>query len=501
MPFSRSSGILLHPTSLPSRYGIGDLGPEARHFVDFLAASGQRLWQVLPLGPTGFGDSPYMCFSAMAGNPLLISLDILKDQGFLDEGDLAILQPYPTKVDYGRVIHEKIPLLRKAWSNFQERADKQERIAFDEFSQATGHWLEDFALFMALKEHYKGKPWVKWTKPLIIRKPSALKRAKQKHAETMGFHRFLQYLFHRQISDLKAYANQRQIKIIGDLPIYVAHDSAEVWAQPEYFDINHENGRPYAVAGVPPDYFSATGQLWGNPLYAWDKMRQDRYEWWVKRFEVLLGYVDAVRIDHFRGFEAYWRVPYGEKTAINGKWVPGPGEDLFRQLYERMGDLPIIAEDLGVITPEVEALRDAFNLPGMKILQFAFGSGDDNPYLPENYTENCVVYTGTHDNDTTLGWFQSLVEEERVLVLDYLKCDKPEQIHWEMIGLAFSSVAKMAIIPLQDLLGLGGNARMNTPSKGQGNWTWRFEQGNLTKALQKRLLGLTERSGRIVPHS
>ena len=432
----------------------------------------------------------------MAGNPLLISLEILRDRGLLDESDLASLPPYPMTVDFGRVIKEKLPLLKRAWANFRERADEQEKLAFEEFSKATAHWLDDFALFMALKEHYQGKPWVRWAKSLIKRKPDAISRAKLKHARTIDFQRFLQFEFHRQISDLKDYANQREIKIIGDLPIYVAHDSAEVWAQPEYFHINRDNGLPYAVAGVPPDYFSATGQLWGNPLYAWGRLRQDRYEWWVKRFEVLLGYVDAVRIDHFRGFEAYWRVPYGEKTAIHGKWVPGPGEDLFRRLYERLGDLPIIAEDLGVITPGVELLRDTFNLPGMKILQFAFGSGDDNPYLPHNYPENCVVYTGTHDNDTTLGWFQSLAEEERGTVLEYIKSGKPENVHWDMISLAFSSKAIMAIIPLQDLLGLGTQARMNTPSKAQGNWTWRFEPGSLTRELQTSLLDLTKRSAR-----
>ena len=497
MPFSRSSGILLHPTSLPSRFGIGDLGPEARRFVDFLAASGQQLWQVLPLGPTGFGDSPYMCFSAMAGNPLLISLEVLRDRGLLDRADLDALPAYPAvAVDYGRVIQEKFPLLRKAWLRFRAQAADEERGGYEAFCRAAAHWLDDFALFMALKEHYKGRPWVEWTKPLIKRTPDALGRARRKHAETMDFHRFLQFEFHRQIADLKAYANQRHIKLIGDLPIYVAHDSAEVWAQPGYFDINHDTGRPYAVAGVPPDYFSATGQLWGNPLYAWDKLQADGYEWWVKRFKALLDYVDAVRIDHFRGFEAYWRVPYGEKTAVNGAWVKGPGEALFKRMYERLGDLPVIAEDLGVITPEVEALRDGFKLPGMKILQFAFGSGDDNPYLPHNYQPNCVVYTGTHDNDTTQGWFRSLAEAERAVVLEYLKSDNPAEIHWDMIGLAFASAAEMAIIPLQDLLGLGAEARMNTPSKGQGNWAWRFAPGSLTAELQDRLLGLTEASGR-----
>ncbi len=451
---------------------------------------------MLPLGPTGFGDSPYMCFSAMAGNPLLISLELLRDKGFLEDADLAPLSPYPTPVDYGRVIKEKIPLLRKAWLNFRDRADAGERKAFEAFSASAAHWLDDFALFMALKEHYKGKPWVDWTKPLVMRTPAALSRAKRKHAKTIDFHRFVQFEFHRQIGDLKAYANRRRIKIIGDLPIYVAHDSAEVWAQPEYFDINRNTGRPHAVAGVPPDYFSATGQLWGNPLYDWERLKQDGYAWWAKRFTALLDYVDAVRIDHFRGFEAYWRVPYGEATAINGEWVKGPGEEFFKRLYERLGDLPIIAEDLGVITPEVEALRDGFNLPGMKILQFAFGADETNPYLPHNYTPNCVVYTGTHDNDTTVGWFQSLSEEERDAVLRYLKSNNPADIHWDMIRAAFSSEAKLAIVPLQDILGLDTQARMNTPSKGQGNWVWRFEPGSLTEELRKRLLELAVASGR-----
>lgn len=497
MPFSRSSGILLHPTSLPSRFGIGDLGPEARRFVDFLAEAGQQLWQVLPLGPTGFGDSPYMCFSAMAGNPLLISLEVLRERGYLDEADLDTLAPYPTKVDYGRVITEKLPLLRKAWLNFSERANAEERAALVAFSQSAAHWLDDYALFMALKEHYKGKPWTEWTKPLIKRTHAAISRAKIKNADTMEFQRFLQFEFHRQISDLKAYANQRHIKLIGDLPIYVAHDSAEVWAQPEYFDIDHGTGKPHAVAGVPPDYFSATGQLWGNPLYDWERLKQDGYAWWAKRFRALLDYVDAVRIDHFRGFEAYWRVPYGEPTAINGAWVKGPGEDFFKRLYETLGDLPIIAEDLGVITPEVEALRDGFKLPGMKILQFAFGSGEENPYLPHNYLDpNCVVYTGTHDNDTTCGWFASLGEEERAEVLAYLHCDEPGEIHWSMMQAAFASDAKIAIVPLQDVLGLGAEARMNTPSTGQGNWAWRFEPGSLTDALKAKLLQMTEASRR-----
>ena len=497
MPFSRSSGILLHPTSLPSRFGIGDLGPEAFAFVDFLADCGQRFWQVLPLGPTGYGDSPYMCFSAMAGNPLLISLEALRDKGLLEDNDLLQTAPYnPGKVDFGRVIAEKQPLLKKAWRNFRDHVTGDEQLEYQRFRTANDHWLDDFALFMALKEHYHGKPWTKWNLSLVKRKPDAIKKAGVKYATLMDFHRFLQFEFHRQIVALRAYANERKVGIIGDLPIYVAHDSAEVWAKPEYFDINKDNGMPYTVAGVPPDYFSATGQLWGNPIYNWGRLQQDNFEWWIQRFIVLLGYVDAVRIDHFRGFEAYWRVNYGEATAVNGEWVQAPGEALFQRLYDRFGYLPIIAEDLGVITPEVEQLRDNFNLPGMKILQFAFGTDDENPYLPPNYTENCVVYTGTHDNETTLGWFDSLTDAEQERVLEYLNSENPNTIHWDMADLAFKSVAKIAILPMQDILGLGSSARMNTPSKGDGNWTWRFETRLLTDEIRSRLRKLTVESSR-----
>ena len=487
----------MHPTSLPSRYGIGDLGPESYAFVDFLAASGQRLWQVLPLGPTGYGDSPYMCFSAMAGNPMLISLETLRDKAWLEDDDLNSLPPYPCSVDFGRVIKEKQPLLKKAWRRFRDHGSSEQKLAFTQFCETNAHWLDDFSLFMALKEHYHGKPWVNWALSLVKRKREELKKARAKNAALIGFHRFLQFEFHQQISALRAYANQKNISIIGDLPIYVAHDSAEVWAKPEYFDINQANGMPFTVAGVPPDYFSATGQLWGNPIYNWNQLQQEGFEWWIQRFIVLLGYVDAVRIDHFRGFEAYWSVKYGEETAINGEWINAPGEALFKRLYERFGYLPIIAEDLGVITPEVEQLRDNFNLPGMKILQFAFSTDDENPYLPPNYTENCVVYTGTHDNDTTQGWYDTLPAAEQKRVLKYLKSDTPKNIHWDMVELAFASIAKMAIVPLQDLLGLPGSARMNTPSKKDANWTWRFEPGRLTDDIQNKLLALTEKSGRV----
>ncbi len=498
MPFSRSSGILLHPTSLPSRFGIGDLGPEAFSFVDFLSASGQSLWQVLPLGPTGYGDSPYMCFSAMAGNPLLISLEVLRDKALLSDEDLNSLAPYPNTIDYGRVISEKFPLLKKAWRNFQTLGSPEQQVAYTQFCESNADWLEDFSLFMALKEHYHGKPWTKWNLSLVKRKRDAIKKAKIKYAKFMDFHCFLQFEFQQQIGALRQYANQKKISIIGDLPIYVAHDSAEVWATPEYFDINKDTGVLYTVAGVPPDYFSATGQLWGNPIYNWEQLKNDKFEWWIQRFIVLLGYVDAVRIDHFRGFEAYWSVKFGEETAINGEWIKAPGEALFNRLYERFGYLPIIAEDLGVITPEVEQLRDNFNLPGMKILQFAFSTDDENPYLPPNYTDNCVVYTGTHDNDTTKGWFESLTAEEKARVLKYLKSDKPENIHWDLINLAYSSVAKMAIVPLQDILGLPGTARMNTPSKKDRNWTWRFDLQMLTEEVLNKLKALTVESARTV---
>lgn len=501
MPFPRTSGILLHPTSLPSRFGIGDLGPEAYRFVDFLAESAQHIWQVLPLGPTGYGDSPYMCFSAMAGNPLLLSPELLRNQGLLDDDDLSNFPELPSSIDYGRVIPEKTKLLRKAWSRFQTRAGSADKAAFEAFLEKAAYWIDDFGLFMALKNRHGGKPWVKWDRSLARPGNGILRRLKRDLAAEIKYHKFLQFEFHRQIAALRAYANGLNISLIGDLPIYVAHDSAEVWARPEYFQLNPKTGNPVAVAGVPPDYFSATGQLWGNPLYNWKRLERENFGWWIRRFKAILDYVDAVRIDHFRGFESYWTIPFGEPTAINGEWTEAPGEQLFRQLRADLGDLPVIAEDLGVITPQVEALRDAFDLPGMKILQFAFGSGRDNPYLPHNYQSNCVVYTGTHDNDTTVGWYESLTrvdqEEIRRYIFEQTGGPSPEGIHWDMIRLAYESAARIAIVPLQDVLGLGKEARMNVPSRSWGNWIWRYSEGVLTDKLKGRLAALTADSGRL----
>jgi 4-alpha-glucanotransferase len=496
MPFPRASGILLHPTSFPSRHGIGDLGTEAYQFVDFLAASGQQLWQVLPLGPTGYGDSPYLSFSAMAGNPLLINPEQLRDNGLLTDADLDGSPEFPLQVDFGWVIHTKIPLLRKAFENFRAGASADQYQAFEGFCQAKADWLDDYALFRSIKDRHDGASWHTWDSSIAQRKPDALDHWRQQLTEEIFFHKFLQFEFFRQWTALKNYANQKGIQVIGDLPIYVAHDSAEVWAHPELFCLDEETGLPALMAGVPPDYFSATGQLWGNPIYNWERMEKENFKWWTERFQAMLDCVDITRIDHFRGFQAYWAVPKGETTAVTGEWMEAPGEEFFRILKDRLGELPIIAEDLGLITPEVEALRDQFAFPGMNVLQFAFDSGTDNPYLPFNYVHNSVVYTGTHDNDTTAGWFNKRSYEDQEKVWRYLGCAGPSGIHWDLIRLAFSSVSDTAIIPLQDLLGLDSDARMNSPSQEAGNWSWRYATGVLTEELRDRLRLLTETYGR-----
>ncbi len=497
MPFPRSTGILLHPTSFPSRFGIGDLGLEAYRFVDFLAQSAQQLWQVLPVGPTGYGNSPYMSYSAMAGNPLIISPDKLREQGLLAEEDNAELPTFPVeKVDFEQVVQTKIPLLKKAYENFKAKAAPVEQKEFAGFCETKAYWLDDYALFMALKDALEGASWHTWEPEIARRQPEALNHWRQRLAAEISYHKYVQFEFFRQWSELKQYANMRGIQIIGDIPIYVAHDSADVWAHREIFCLDENTGEAALMAGVPPDYFSATGQLWGNPVYNWDKLQQVEFKWWVQRFQAMLDYVDIIRIDHFRGFQAYWAVKLGETTAINGQWVEAPGFALFQVLNEKLGKLPVLAEDLGVITPEVEALRDRFEFPGMKILQFAFGSGSGNPYLPFIYPHNCVVYTGTHDNDTTVGWFNQLSNHEKEDVLRYLGCTSPEGIHWDLIRLALSSVANQAIIPLQDVLGLGTEARMNVPSKPVGNWEWRYQADTLTQEVGERLKTLTETYGR-----
>ncbi|XHX77286.1 MAG: 4-alpha-glucanotransferase [Stenomitos frigidus ULC029] len=494
---ARMSGILLHPTSFPSRFGIGDLGPQARDFVDFLAETGQRLWQVLPLGPTGFGNSPYMCYSALAGNPLLISPERLRDRGLLNEADFDGIPAFASdRVHFDQVAPYKMGLLEKACENFKNYANDEQKQQFAAFCESKAYWLDDYALFMALKQTSGGASWHTWEAAIAWRKPDALEDCRQRLTAEIFYQKYLQYEFFHQWSDLKQYANAKGIEIIGDIPIYVAHDSADVWANPENFCLDTETGEPALMAGVPPDYFSATGQLWGNPVYNWDHLQQSNFQWWVGRFRAMLDYVDLIRIDHFRGFEAYWTVKQGEETALHGEWVQAPGREFFEVLREQLGRLPILAEDLGVITPEVEALRDQFEFPGMKVLQFAFGSDPGNPFLPFNYPHRCVVYTGTHDNDTTVGWFNQLSDYEKGNLWHYLGNFSPDGIQWDLIRLALSSVASLAIIPLQDILGLGTEARMNFPSTAEGNWQWRYHDDALHGELKDRLKNLTRLFGR-----
>lgn len=502
MKFPRTSGVLLHPTSLPGEYGIGDLGRQAYEFVDFLEESKQHLWQLLPLGPTGFGDSPYQCLSAFAGNPLLISPEKLVDDCFLEEDDL---KPVPKmtyeKVNFGKVIEFKTKLLKKAFENFKPTTDTILRADFLGFCQRSQSWLDDYALFRVIKDEHGGQPWDRWEPALQRRDADALQSVSERLADKIEAEKFYQYLFFKQWTALKDYCGQRQISIVGDMPIFVAYDSSDVWTHPEYFKLN-EGGQPTVVAGVPPDYFSATGQLWGNPLYDWDRMQLDDFKWWKERIQSALEMIDIIRIDHFRGFAACWEIPFGEKTAQKGRWVETPGREFFTSLMNSFSNLPIIVEDLGVITPDVEALRDDFGFPGMRILQMAFRSDSKNIDLPHNYVPNCVVYTGTHDNDTTVGWFNSKagtgstrdaaqIEHERIQCKRYLRSTGKE-IHWDFIEAAFASVASIALVPAQDLLGLGSKARMNLPASQEGNWTWRYKEGALDRSISQRLKELTD---------
>jgi 4-alpha-glucanotransferase len=494
----RASGILLHPTSFPSRFGIGDLGDEAYRFIDFLADGLQQVWQILPLGPTGYGNSPYLSYAALAGNPLLISPEKLREDDLLSEEDFASLPEFSLdKVDFDLVIQTKLPLLKKASDNFQARGSKELQEEFEQFCDRYCHWLEDYALFMSLKEFFGGKSWNNWDKDIAQRKPVAIAKWQEQLREAIFLQKFMQFQFFRQWDKLKQYANEQGISIFGDLPIYVAHDSVDVWANPELFCLDEETGDAALMAGVPPDYFSETGQLWGNPVYNWKKHQATNFAWWMRRVEGLLEYVDIIRIDHFRGFEAFWAVPQGEETAIDGEWVEAPGDEFFTRLKQKLDQLPIVAEDLGVITPEVETLRDKFDFPGMKILQFAFDSDRANPFLPFNFVNrNCVVYTGTHDNDTTMGWYEARSPEEQSRVTDYLGCVGTEGVCWMLIRLALSSVANLAIFPFQDLLSLGSNARMNTPSVAEGNWDWRYRSEAVNSAVSEHLKHLTCLYGR-----
>jgi 4-alpha-glucanotransferase len=502
MEFPRASGILLHPTSLPSPYGIGDLGPEAYAFADFLLKAGQTLWQMLPLGPTGVGYSPYACFSAFAGNTLLISPEQLVDDGLLTGEDLASLTSLAgDQVDFEMARTAKDECLKKAFRRYQSFAETSLRKQLESFIAINDYWLDDYALFRALKMRNDGAPWNEWDSLLAKREPAALARAREDLREQVEEEKFFQFLFFKQWFALKTCCNERGISLIGDIPIFVAHDSAEVWINAEQFKLN-DDGLPLVVAGVPPDYFSATGQFWGNPIYDWGRMSADGFKWWIRRIRAALRMFDMVRIDHFRGFAACWEIPAGERTAENGTWVEAPGRDLFTRANEALGELPIIAEDLGVITPDVEQLRDEFGFSGMRVLQFAFSSDTKNIHLPHNYSSNLVAYTGTHDNDTATGWFNSAVTEgagrtakeiqaERDFCLEYLNTDGAE-LHWDFIRAVWASVANIAIVPLQDLLGLGSEARMNVPNSNAGNWKWRFKQGALTNEVARTLRDLTE---------
>lgn len=495
MTFKRSSGILLHPTSLPGPYGIGDLGPQAYRFVDWLASTGCKLWQILPLGPTGYGDSPYQCFSAFAGNPYLISPDDLLAEGLVTEDDLVGLKELPaSKVDFGLFIPKKLDLLLTAYQRFKINPEPL-RDAFNYFCAENASWLDDFSLFMALKEANGGGAWNGWDASLRSRKKSALNKAKKELAESIERYSFYQFLFFRQWTRLRKYANDKGIQIMGDIPIFVAFDSSDVWANPELFFLD-ESSNPTVVAGVPPDLFSTTGQRWGNPLYNWKIHKKDGYAWWLSRVRSALQTVDILRFDHFRGFAGYYEIPASHTTAEHGRWVPGPGADLFRAVDEDLGNgvivpgtgLPIVAEDLGLITPDVIELLEAFNLPGMKVFQFAF-SGPDNPFLPHNYVPNCVAYTGTHDNDTAMGWFASASDHEKNFALRYLGVDGHD-FAWDLIRGVWKSVAVFAIAPMQDVLGCDGSARMNFPSRLGGNWEWRISENDLREDLAAGLRDL-----------
>lgn len=494
----RASGVLLHPTSLPSRFGIGDLGENAYRFVDFLANSDQQIWQILPIGPTGYGNSPYLSYSALAGNPLLISPAILQQQDLLTWEDIQNLPDFPLdQVDFEGVINMKMPLLRKASDRFKEIASDETKEEFQRFCNRQNDWLSDYALFMSLKDAHHGSGWNQWPADISARQPQAMAEWAAKLTDDIFFHKFVQYQFFDQWQNLKQHANEKGIQLFGDIPIYVAHDSVDVWAHRHIFQLDSDTGEAALMAGVPPDYFSETGQLWGNPVYNWQELEKTDFKWWIRRVEAILEYVDIIRIDHFRGFQAYWAVPHGETTAMNGTWLDAPGDEFFQRLDKQLGKLPIVAEDLGVITPEVEALRDKFNFPGMKILQFAFDGDQANGFLPYNYTDrNCIVYTGTHDNDTTVGWFNERSPEANAQVNDYFGCVGNDGIHWAMIRLALSSVGNTAVLPFQDILGLGTDAKMNTPSQPTGNWSWRCRAEAFNDELSGRLKYLTHLYGR-----
>jgi 4-alpha-glucanotransferase len=495
MSLHRACGILCHPTSLPGDYGIGDLGSGADLFVRFLVDSGQSVWQVLPLGPTGYGDSPYQPFSAFAGNPLLISPQLLQDEGLLTADDL-LWEGYLSAdtVDFGQVIQFKDQVLRRSFKRFQ--LDPVNLGELQTFYAENRSWLDDYALFMALKQHFKWAMWTDWPTDIALRNPETLLRWRNELQNEINYHCYLQFQFTRQWNRVRSLAQTSNIIIIGDMPIFVGQDSADVWAHRELFHLD-KTGRPQVVAGVPPDYFSPTGQLWGNPLYSWQALQASGYAWWLQRLQRSLSLVDKVRLDHFRGFCGYWEVPARESTAVNGRWVRGPGEAFFKAVQDGLGILPIIAEDLGLISADVVELRQKLGLPGMRVLQFAFDSDATNEHLPHNWVTNLVVYTGTHDNDTSLGWYTQLAPATRERVLQYTGSSAAD-VNWGLIRLAFNSVADLAIVPLQDVLGLGSDSRLNSPGRSSGNWGWRFRSDMLHPEFATRLKQLASLSGRYV---
>ena len=494
----RRNGMLLPIASLPSPYGIGGFSKEAYEFIDLLEETGQKLWQILPLGPTSYGDSPYQSFSTFAGNPYFIDLDTLAEKGWLtkeacEASDYGDNESY---IDYGRIYNSRFVLLKQAFLNSDILSDEK----FTEFCKANQHWLPDYALYMALKNQNDGKSWIEWEEEIRLRKPEAVEYYKKELEEECNFYEFLQYEFHEQWTKVKEYAHEKGIQIVGDVPIYVAFDSADTWANPELFQLDEKN-LPLGVAGCPPDAFSATGQLWGNPLYNWAYHKKTGYDWWLKRIAYCFDLYDIVRIDHFRGFDEYYSIPYGDETAVNGHWEKGPGMDLFNTVKEKLGELDIIAEDLGYMTDSVRHLVYESGFPGMKVLEFAFDSRDSgcaSDYLPHNYPENCVAYTGTHDNETIVGWWNSITAAERKLARDYL-CDHAtpeEELYKCFISLIMRSAAHVCVIPMQDYMGLDNRFRMNKPSTVGMNWKWRIKKRDLTKKLQKEIYDVTLRYGR-----
>ncbi|MCD8230553.1 MAG: 4-alpha-glucanotransferase [Clostridiales bacterium] len=495
----RKSGVLLPVASLPGSYGIGCFSKEAYDFVDMLKGAGQSYWQILPLGPTGYGDSPYQSFSTFAGNPYFIDLKALVEEGFLtgEECETVDFGRNEAEIDYAKIYEGRFPLLKKAYVRAMN-AGVMDSEEYRNFLKREADWLEDYALFMAVKDWHAGKSWDQWEENIRLRNQAVLECYRKALSEEISFYKYLQYLFQKQWFALKAYANQNGIQIIGDIPIYVAFDSADTWANPELFALDEKN-HPTAVAGCPPDGFSATGQLWGNPLYRWDYHKTTGFVWWIRRITACLRLYDVVRIDHFRGFDEYYAIPYGDKTAEHGRWMPGPGMALFDAVHESLGDVPIIAEDLGFLTDTVKQLLKDSGFPGMKVIQFAFDSREESDYLPHNYDKNCVVYTGTHDNDTLAGWCVSLNEEDQSMAFDYINRDRAsaKDAYWDFICLAMRSVADTCIIPAQDFLGLGSEARINTPSTLGGNWIWRMEEEAFTEEIIQKMRRMTQVTGRL----